>query len=230
MQKEKVMEWVQKLVTKAMHPGTPKHEVDACENKAAELMARYKITMTQATQSQESSDPFEGINKEIVDFIVDGRSDWGYYLAMYITNAFECKSIVIGNTKTVCFLGYQDDIDTCKWFFDYLQIEIYLWAEKNYTGKKERNAYAHGMSKIVGSKLKKLYKKVEEILPSDCRDLIVVKKKKVTAYMNIKFPGFVKSGGGNIDITAFRKGLKDGENLDLANHNRDKVSKQAKIV
>jgi len=76
MEKEKVMSWVQKLLTKAMHPGTPRHEVAACEQKAAELMARYKISATQAMQTDDSANPLSGIERENVDFIVGGMTDW----------------------------------------------------------------------------------------------------------------------------------------------------------
>jgi len=230
MEKEKVMSWVQKLMTKAMHPNTPKHEVEACELKAAEFMAKYKITMIQATQSQESSDPFKGLDNMRADFIGEGRSDWGYYLAFGIARAFDCKSIAESYRNQVCFLGYVDDIDTCKWFFEYLQIEIYLWAEKFSRLKKEQNSYAHGMVNTIEERLTSLYKRVEEIIPSDCRDLIVIKKKVVKDFAKHVFPRTRPKARNKMKFDAFSQGMKDGKNLDLANHNRAKVNEQAKLA
>ena len=230
MDKEKVMGWVQKLMTKAMHPNTPKHEVEACEMKAAEFMARYKITMTQATQSQESNNPFDGLDKMRADFIGEGRSDWGYYLAFGIARAFDCKSIAESYRNRVCFLGYADDVDTCLWFFNYLQIEIYLWAEKFSRLKKEQNSYAHGMVTTIEDRLKSLYKKVEEIIPSECKDLIVVRKQVVNKFTQNEFPHTKPKKRNQVKFDAFAQGIKDGKNLDLANHNRAKVNEQKKVA
>ena len=230
MEKEKVMSWVQKLLNTAMHPNTPRHEVIAAEQKAAELMAKYKISMTQATQSKESSDPLDGIEREDIDFIVEENTDWGYFLAFRIAEAFDCKSLSMRLDQKVCFLGYTDDVDTCKWFFNYLQIEIYLWAEKHSTLVKERNSYAHGMVMIVGERLRSLYKKVEEIIPSDCRALIVVKKEKVNQFKKQQFPHTARVLPNLTTRSSFDQGLKDGKNLDLANGNRQRVGETAKIA
>jgi len=230
IEKEKVMGWVQKLMTKAMHPNTPKHEVEACELKAAQFMAKYKISMTQATQTQESSDPLKGLEREDTEFIETGRSDWGYFLAFGIARAFDCKCVSMKWANRVSFMGYADDIDTCKWFFDYLQIEIYLWAEKYNKRKKERNSYAHGMVTTIVDRLKSLYNKVEEIIPSDCRALIVVKKEKVKQFAKIQFPNTVPIQANALSRDSFYKGMVDGKNLDLANHNNAKVNEQQKIA
>jgi len=201
MEKEKVMSWVQKLLTKAMHPNTPRHEVHACEAKAAELMAKYKISAIQATQSQESSNSLAGINRQKVDFLVGGRTDWGYWLANAISEAFDCQIVAFKKEQKIYFIGYTDDIDTCIWFFNYLQIEIYLWAEKHSTLVKKRNSYAHGMVNTIGIRLRELYKKVEEIIPSDCRDLVIIKKDKVNQFTKQQFPhlGHMNMNKGNQD-------------------------------
>ena len=232
MEKEKVMEWVQKLMTKAMHKGTPQHEIDACESKAAELMARYKISMTQAMHSEESVDPMEGIERDDMEFIGASKStDWGYFLGFAIAKAFDCKGISMKYRGAFAFMGYADDVDTCKWFFDYLQIEIYMWAEKFSKGKRKQNAYARGMVTTIRERLVSLYRKVEEIIPSDCRALIVINKEKVKQFAKNEFPSThthksVKLGGNR---NAYMTGREDGKNLDLTNHNRSKVSEQVKI-
>ena len=230
MEKEKVMSWVQKLLTKSMHPNTPRHEVAACEAKAAQLMAKYKISAIQASQSQESSNPLAGIDRQEVDFLVGGRTDWGYWLANAISKAFDCQIVALKEQQKICFIGYTDDIDTCIWFFNYLQIEIYLWTEKHSTLVKERNSYAHGMVNTVGLRLRELYKKVEEIIPSDCRELVIVKKDKVNQFVNQQFPhtGHMRQNKGSRD--SFGQGLKDGKSLNLSNGNRQRVGEQTKIT
>lgn len=230
MEKEKVMSWVQKLLTKSMHPGTPRHEMLACENKAAELMARYKISATQAMQTDESSDPLHGIEREDINFIVGGRTDWGYFLASAIASSFDCKTMALKYKQSVCFIGYTDDVDTCKWFFNYLQIEIYLWAEKHSTVVKERNSYAHGMVRTIGMRLRELYKKVEEIIPSDCKALVVVKKEKVSKFLRKEFPSSRPMRQNKSNFNSFSQGMKDGKNLDLSNGNRARVGEQSKIA
>jgi len=231
MEKEKVMSWVQKLMTKAMHPNTPKHEVEACEDKAAQLMARYKITMIEAAQTKESSDPLDGIERGNSDFIDGGKStDWGYFLGFGIARAFDCKGISTKRTKRFAFMGYADDVDTCKWFFDYLQIEIYVWAEKFSKAKKKRNSYARGMVEIIAYRLASLYAKVEEIIPSDCRALVVVRNENVKRFAKEEFPNATTIKSNKLTTDAYITGREDGKNIDLANHNRAKVSEQAKIA
>lgn len=218
MEKQKVIDWVQKLMTKAMHPNTPKHEVEACERKAAELMARYKISMSKTIQNETSKGEFSGMEREEVGFIIGGRSDWGYYLGLRIAETFDCEMIALKYNQSVCFLGYRDDVDTCKWFFDYLQIEIYLWAEKYSKLVKKQNSYAHGMVAEVGKRLKSLYKRVEEIIPSDCRALVVVKKEKVANYFKSEFPRVRKSRATQKNYDDFSQGMRDGKKLDLSSN------------
>ena len=232
MEKEKVMSWVQKLMVKAMHPNTPKHEVEACELKAAEFMARYKITMTQALQSNDSADPLDGIQRDDVTDILGsgGRTDWGYFLGFGIARAFDCKMVSMKYRQAVSFLGYVDDVETCKWFFDYLQIEIYIWAEQFHKNKTERNSYAHGMVQTIIGRLESLYKKVEEIIPSDCTALIVVKKEKVKQFAHQQFPSTKPISANQLKLDSFQVGLKDGKKLDLSNQQRAKVSEQRKVA
>lgn len=230
MEKEKVMSWVQKLLNTAMHPNTPRHEVHAAEQKAAQLMAKYKISAIQASQSQESSNPLDGIERQEVNFLVGGRTDWGYWLANAISKAFDCQIVAFKKQQRICFIGYTDDIDTCMWFFNYLQIEIYLWAEKHSTLVKERNSYAHGMVNTVGLRLRELYKKVEEIIPSDCRELVVVKKEKVSKFLKKEFPNSRPMNQSKKNFNSYGQGMKDGKNLDLSNGNRSRVGETAKIA
>jgi len=108
---------------------------------------------------------------------------------------------------------------------NYLQIEISQRTRRqNYSTVKERNSYAFGMANRVYLRMKDVYDRVKEIVPSECRDLIVLKDTAIDAKIKNTI-GKIRNSTSQMkeDPNAFRAGYKDGEGLDIGDHSKRKV-------
>ena len=223
MEREKVVEWIQKLATKSMDPGVSPAEGAALQEKVAQLMAKYKISEMEATSEKEIED-HEMIQEEI-KFAQSGRMTWGYMLAWGIAPVFECKAIRKHNSQVMMFFGYPDDVETVAFFFRYFQMQIIHFAdESGYKTVRDKNSYAQGMVKKLVHRVFSAYQRAKEIVPSDCRALMVVKQGAVQKFVDKKIGRTVKSNlKHNIHSRAYTKGYVDGDKVNIVNPNLDHI-------
>ena len=223
MEREKVVKWVQKLMTKAADPASTEAEKDAIQRKVEDLMAKYKVTMMEATTPEEIKN--HDMMREDVKFVVPGRANWGFHLAWAVGPIFECEAIRTTGTKKVSFFGFPDDVATCVAFYRTFQMQICFAVDATgYTTVKQTNSYAWGMVERIKERMDNAYKRVKEIVPVETKDLIVLKEQEVRKFTETHFGKINKSNLKNtIDQRAFVNGYKDGVHLDISHKGRKKV-------
>jgi len=225
MNREKVVDWVQKLMAKAMDPNISEEEKDVFQEKVAQLMAKYKVSEMEATTPEEIKD-HEMLTEEIKFYQGKGRMTWGYYLAWGIAPVFDCKAVKENSSSSkMFFFGFPEDVGTVAFFFRYFQLQIIQFADKSGLGTvKEKNSYAHGMSSKIVKRVTEAYKRAKEIIPSNCRDLIVIKEGAVEKYVDKEIGKTIPSRiRPSIDAHAWGKGYKDGDRVDIVNSNINKL-------
>ena len=224
MERSKIVQWVQKLMTKAADPAATEAERDAVQRKTEQLMAKYKVTMMEATTPEEIKN--HKMIRENVKFVVPGRATWGLNLAACIAPIFECDVIQTTGTKKMTFLGFPEDVQTCVQFFRTFQMQIIFAVDATgYRTTKEKNSYAWGMVRRITERMAQAYQKVKEIVPVETKALIVLKEKEVTKFTESLF-GKLKEGrvsSAKIDSIAFMNGYHDGRNVDITHRGRRKV-------
>ena len=223
MDREKVVEWVQKLMNKAADPAATESERDSIQQKVTELMAKYQVTMMEATTAEEIQG--HEMLREDIEFAVVGRASWGFHLAWAIAPTFECKAVRLSGTKQMSFFGFPEDVKTSIYFFRTLQMQIIFAVDATgYTTVKSKNSYAEGMVERVRERLKDTYEKVREIIPAETKALIIVKEDAVDKFRASHFPKLRKSTlQSKLDERAFINGYQDGAHLDITDHTKKQV-------
>ncbi len=223
MDRSKVVEWVQKLMTKAADPAATEAERDAVQRKTEQLMAKYKVTMMEATTPEKIKN--HDMVQDSVKFVVPGRTNWGYRLAFAIAPIFECSALRTIGVKRMTFFGYPEDVETCIYFYRTFQMQIIFAVDAtDYTTGKQKNSYAAGMVKRIAERMIRAYVRVREIVPVETKDLIVLKEKEVRKYMESVTPDIRKTKStAKIDEEAYLNGYHDGRNVDISHQGRRKV-------
>ena len=81
---------------------------------------------------------------------------------------------------------------------------------------KEQDAYAYGMVVTINDRMKQLYKMRQEVMTSDCRDLVVVKTDAVKKCVHEQFPNLRRGRSFRVtDTGALSHGRKDGHDVNL---------------
>jgi hypothetical protein len=224
MEREKVISWIQKLATKAMDPACSPGEANSLQEKVAQLMAKYKISEMEATTPEEIED--HEMMREEIKFAQTGRMTWGYYLAWGIAPVFECEAVRKHNSQVMMFFGFPDDVKTVAFFFRFFQIQIIDFADKSgFSTVKDKNSYALGMTKKLVTRIALAYKRAKEIVPSQCRDLIVVKEGAVKRYRENEIGRTINSRmNTNLNGDAYTKGYVDGDKVNIVNPNLDHLA------
>ena len=226
MERSKIVEWVQKLMTKAADPASTEAERDSIQHKTEELMAKYKVTMMEATTPEKIKN--HDMIKEDVKFVVPGRARWGLALASAIAPVFETDVIQHGSSKRLTFLGYPEDVETCTYFYRTFQMQIIFAVDATgYTTVKQKESYAQGMVSRIYKRMRETYTRVREIVPAETKELMVLKEKEVRKYTEEVFGKIGKgyTSKAKLDREAFMNGYNDGGKLDISHQGRRKVEK-----
>jgi len=238
MTSEKKEEIIAKII-KLMELGNEErnsnpHEREAATKKAAQLMAEYALDFADLRNNKPSDDAFAEID---VDGSFVRKVDFESSLAGNIARAFDCK--VINTYRNgpwqICFVGLKHDLEIAVYFFKFLRRTMYAMANKNVTRENVRPSYGrNGRTKIdvqqarrnycygivvtIGERLKELYQKREEFIPSDCKALMVVKKDRVEEFFRQKFPSVIPGRKTALrgDFSAYERGMKDGHSVNLS--------------
>jgi len=216
MTEEKMRTTIKKMLNLAMDERTPKEEADTAMKKATELMAKFDIDWA-SVQTVETIKT--NMVEETSEFFYEGsgsRVHWESFLAMEIGIVFDCSVLRVGMKTQAAFLGHKKDVAECIYFFEYLQGAIAKKIRaKDKETKKEQNGYGGGLVDRIGERLQELYAKKEEIIPSECRDLVLVKKDEVKKFMKEKYPKITTSHYKGGDRSSFEQGRKDGDSISL---------------
>jgi hypothetical protein len=212
------------------------HERDAASKMAAKLMANYSIDFIDLKNHKIKDDPFMRID---VEGSSPQRVDYEGALAHCIALAFDCKMINTFRTGRweMAFMGSKHDLEIAVYFFKFLRRTLFTMSYKNitaeslkaadgYLGKKitakyledARRNYCFGLVATISERLDDLYKKREEFIPSDCRDLVIVRKDDLQKYVKECFPIIKHTRAKDLkgDLNAYRKGVSDGHKVNLS--------------
>lgn len=216
---------------------TNPHEREAASRMAAKLMADYSIDFIDLKNNKIKDDPFITIT---IDGSAEQRVDYEGSLAHNIAKAFDCKMINqtgYDHIWRLIFVGSKHDLEIAIYFFKFLRRTLYAMSSMNvtreslkqsnpYLGRKitakyieeARRNYCFGLVQTISERLEELYKKKEEFIPADCRDLVVVRKDDLDKFLKSQFPNLrhIRATSLKGDVGAYKKGLADGKNVNLS--------------
>lgn len=192
-------------------------EQQAANEMAAKLMAKYAIDFSELRAAgKKGHNVFENQKIDPMDVIYCA---WEAALANCIARTFDCKVV---NTKHpvwyLNFLGTKSDLEITIFFYRHLRRTICRKAELAYPrGKANQDTYAYGMVTTIAKRLEELYKKREEFIPSECRDLVIVKGNELQDFMKSQFPSLVKGRQQKLrgSSEAYSRGAVDGKSVGL---------------
>jgi len=222
MNEEGIKSIIGKLMNLAMDPRTPEHEADTARQKAALLMAKHQIDMASVSTIDSMSSDMLEVRTETYYYDSKSVMRWEGYLAANMGHLFDCRCMLTYNYEIegndVSFMGHKKDVELVLYFFNYLQGKIASMIKGSYKSKKSQNSYARGMVHNVNERLVEMHKEVEQHLPSDCKDLMVVKGEEVNKFADSIFDPRHTSRARKqgVDWKTFDKGVKDGAKIRLA--------------
>ena len=195
------------------------NEAESAKRMAAKLMADYSLEFADLKANINKSENFVKID---VDGAEGVRVNWEFNLAGCIAKVFDCK--IVGRTEWVkniwgfSFLGTKGDLDVAIFFFQYLRRTVGKMSEsKYYSNKNSANIYAFGMTMTLKDRLDDLFARREEFIPSDCKELMVVKGKELDSFMKEQYPNLkMTSISIGKDSAAYSRGRDDGHRVNLS--------------
>lgn len=210
-EKQEIIDKVQKLL--ALTNSSFEGESLAAKKKAAELMAKYSISMMDLSSEEKIQKAF--IRAEVK--MANGEMMWEGSLSVGTSKAFDCLVVRInhGTHWAIAFLGVESDIELATYFYKYLRRTIGQMTLVFSKNKKERDDYGRGIVNTVSNRLAELYKMRNEASP-DCRDLVVVKQKGLEQYVKQQFPGGLTKGRQRSVGRSFENGCEDGKKVNLS--------------
>ena len=227
------------------------HEREAASKKAAKLMAEYSISFLDLKVGKNGEENFTTItiNGSSTKFV-----DYEGVLADIIAKTFDCTTINRNCTVDgwhMFFIGDKHDLEIVIYFFKFLRRTLSAMSYRSVTKetliksnpwnspisdsflRESRRNYCMGIVDTISVRLKDLYTKREEFIPSNCKSLMVIKKDGLEKYIKDKYPNLrtqpLKAFTGDRD--AYHKGKKDGNKINLsqpiANKNADTTARLA---
>ncbi len=191
------------------------HERENAQRLAAKLMSEYSLDFIDLKTNAKREDVF-------ARFDIDGaegiKVNWEFSLAGQVAKVLDCK--VIGSqleSWKLCFMGTKTDLEVSIFFFKYLRRTVGVMSERRYSKIQERNNYAFGMVMTLKDRLEELFVKREEFIPSNCKDLMVIKNDDLQKYVKDQFPR-IKRSSFNIgkDAHSYNRGREDGKKVNLS--------------
>ncbi len=214
--KKEMVERVMKLLSLAdSEKNDNLHERESAQRLAAKLMSEYSLDFIDLKANSKKEDLFIRIDVGGAEGI---KVNWEFSLAGSVAKCFDCKCI--GNsadTWKLCFLGTKSDIEIVVFFFKYLRRTVGVMSERRYPQIRERNNYAFGMVMTLKDRLEELFAKREEFIPSNCKDLMVIKNDDLQKYVKDQFPR-ISHTRFNIgkDAHSYNRGREDGKKVNLS--------------
>ncbi len=238
-EQKKMVDKLQKLLALATSPN--ENEAVLAMDKAAELMEKYSLSMADIAENgkTQSEKIKENLVREDIPGLGTRRALWESILANGISKAFDVKLVSRPYATydkdfnkvdwSLCFMGFKADVEISIWLHKYLRRTISRKSTTTYTSKNDRNNFAHGMVNSINKRLQEMYTKRNVI--SDCKALVVVKDKAVSAFSKEQFPKL--QSGGKINLTgnrsAYVHGISEGEKVSLSRPLNGSSTNQKKL-
>lgn len=193
------------------------HEREVAKRMAAKLMAEHAISFAEIESNGNGQKKITTLTEAKLNTLGKKYRKWEGLLGMYIAETWDSEIVLISSyrgEKIISFLGHKSDLDIITDFFVYLRRTVSAM-ERLYTGRSKAD-YTHGLVSTIGHRLKELYKIRQEVTPSECRDLIVVKKDAVAKFVKEKFPRLRMRRYNSRATSSLFDGMRDGNNVDLS--------------
>lgn len=233
-ERKKIVDKIVKLMAMAaLDSGATEGERENANRLLAKLMADYAIDIDEIKNSEKTGS-YRGV--WVLATTYDYR-DYEALLANCIAKIFDCTIVVGYNDGKIfpneefrhccmCFVGHEHDLAIAVYFFKYVRrtmFSMYRKHDRSIAGRKrdkknsERN-YCFGFVDSVAKKLEDIYKKREELIPSDCRALILTKKNMTEEKFKELFPKTRKSTAKKLtgDYQKYSIGAADGKRINLS--------------
>jgi len=217
--KDRLIEVVTKLTALAHDDAATDGEKAAATEKAAEMMAKYSITDYDVGAFNGEADL--DLSQIDVDGLTGRHRNWESALAGGIARVFDSKVVLTTYTEpwSASFIGFTSDVEVSVHFYMRLRRAVTRYSKIEYPGAQlaNRNAFAFGMVRKLKQRLSDAFAKREDYIPSDSRDLIIVKGERVEDFKNELFPNTSKSPKAKISGSreAYFKGQKTAEKVTL---------------
>ena len=213
-------EKIRRLLALAESPN--ENEAKSALLKARELMAEHKITHTDILESKSQK-----LSDNKTEWTCSKRRDpWMVQLAATIGEHYCCKAYISRitgkQTNTICFIGFEDDIDVCTEIFDYAARFISARTKdiKNeYYGlgaaviQSESDSYGYGFIKGLNDAYDEQLKEQEQA-NSEWGLVLTVPKEVHEAMKDYKSTTFQSRSQHNIRRNNYLSGYEDGKKFD----------------
>ena len=191
------------------------HERENAQRLAAKLMAEYSLDFIDLKTHSKKEDLFARFDVPGAEGV---KVNWEFSLAGSVAKVFDCN-LVGSHLKgwDLCFMGTKSDLEIAVFFFKYLRRTVGRMAEVKYSKIQERNNYAFGMTITLKDRLDDLFKRRDEFIPSDCRDLMVLKKDDLQKFQKEQFPRTHQTHFSiGKDAASYNRGREDGHRVNLS--------------
>lgn len=190
-----------------------RHQRDAANAKAAELMAKHSIDFADLRTGKSVNGIFSQF-----DLVLDGDPvDWQGSLANSIAEAFDVRVVQRNNPWTLMYCGTKIDMEIAVFFFKHLRRAVGLRSSRSFPKKADQKNFAFGMITEIDRRLRDLYQKRNEALQSDGRALMVVKTDALEKFVKEKFPKLTHK---KVNLTGSREahnaGIQAGKEVNLS--------------
>ena len=207
MDNKQVLEKVKRLLALSdKSKNDSEAEAEAALLKAHELMAKYDITMDEASEEKVA----------YVNEVCSSKWNMGFRkpLAAIIAQNFRCETYLMGSGGSVVFFGHATDARIAREVFEYAYVFGCREASKAYNrnyqmGKPTKgvfNSYVNGFLIGLKTKLGEQSTALMVVTPADVKE----------AYKNMSKEFKQSSGGmrqGDFDRDAYTQGIQDGKTV-----------------
>jgi len=233
----------------AVSSGATKGERENADVLLQKLMVNYAIDMNEIKMSGIKTGNFI---QEYIPGSEHDKVDYESSLAHHISLVFDCNTMNCYNDGRImsdypfnhwmiCIVGYTHDVAIATYFFKYVRRTMYAMCRKEVSKenintrrrkptltdiKNAQRNYCFGFVQAVGEKLQELYLKRNEILPSESKDLIIIKHDETERLLKELFPKAKMKKTRNLrgDISKYYAGSFAGSKVSLARPINERTS------
>lgn len=209
------------------------NEAAAAAQQAESIMRKYQLDHSDAVMREVRSGQHLKTATSVASAKTNGTKvkkvpPWANLLGTAVSRFNNCGSrIVYTDSGDVGFkfYGYDNDVDLCKWMFDYLVNTINslaegykFTAEYREHGRSAANSYRRGLVTAILSSISKIQAEKDAEMQASVtgRGLVLVKNEEMLAKWGKGIFETIVLKSSAFVADAFGSGLKDGEKIDVA--------------
>lgn len=228
-----IVEKIKKLLRLSEDP-TNEHVAEAAAQKAQELIAEHNIKGEMLVDKDDKQPTRE--DPKWQGFVVRNKrvQTWSVNLASHLARNNYGK-IGIMSGVGIKYLGAKSDYEVVCAMYNWIAKQLHDMAMRNTHGVRESNSYKLGAITTIGKRLDQAKKDTEAKLEIEAmmdevdgnNGLVLYKNAitalndytdKVDAEANRLMGGSWRGRGGSSDMSAYSRGLSDGNNVSLTGH------------